>query len=473
MNLTANISGVEYEMASDYQITHQAGSVSRTTCQVKLAPGQVYPRVLQGITIYYGTVPLFSGDITSVDSPSFATGKEVIRVRLQIDSLEARAKRRRISISKDDCLTHEIVTDIFNDYLAEEGITLGTISTTVRSYVNWNASFYSAFDALNELADDVGGQWYISPDKKFYFVLKTDIPSIPAPSRISGLRLTESAGDIRTMQTVVGASEETSDQTQSVYWANDQYNVTLNYQVSEIIGITIEGVPVSVGIIGVDEDDTSKTFLYQYAGQIINLNDNAVTKPTTGDLVVITYKGYYDIIIVNINEALKAEIALLSGSSGIIENILSDETIESDTDADNKANALLDENGERTQEISCEYPGVSGTDIGTAWEVNYPELGIVGVFVVTEKNITDYTKTFYTKLKLKNKGLSSRYGQVLKKEKKEVRPDTKVYNTIALSDVISRPYEVVEITDPVTCYPAIAGEFSGMAYGASNIFYPA
>ena len=37
---------------------------------------------------------------------------------------------------------------------------------------------------------------------------------------------------------------------------------------------------------------TSKTFLYQYAGQIINLNDNAVTKPTTGDLVVITYKGF-------------------------------------------------------------------------------------------------------------------------------------------------------------------------------------
>ena len=103
MNLTANISGVEYEMASDYQITHQAGSVSRTTCQVKVSVGQSYPRVLQGITIYYGTVPLFSGDITSVDSPSFATGKEVIRVRLQIDSLEARAKRRRISISKDDC----------------------------------------------------------------------------------------------------------------------------------------------------------------------------------------------------------------------------------------------------------------------------------------------------------------------------------------------------------------------------------
>ena len=83
----------------------------------------------------------------------------------------------------------------------------------------------------------------------------------------------------------------------------------------------------------------------------------------------------------------KAEIASISGSSGIIENILSDETIESDTDADTTATALLNENGERVQEITCELPDIEGTDIGTAWELNHPSLGIVGVFVVTEKNI--------------------------------------------------------------------------------------
>ena len=48
-----------------------------------------------------------------------------------------------------------------------------------------------------------------------------------------------------------------------------------------------------------------------------------------------------------------------------------------------------------------------------------------------------------------------------------------MYNTVAINDVIKRPDEVVEIADPVMCYPAIVGAFSGMAYGASNIFYPA
>ena len=119
-------------------------------------------------------------------------------------------------------------------------------------------------------------------------------------------------------------------------------------------------------------------------------------------------------MIINTNEGLKTEIASISGSSGIIENILSDETITNNTDADAKANALLDENGERVQEVNCQLPDVAGTDIGTAWTMDYPELGIAGTFVVTEKNISDYVDRFYVKLKLKNKNLSSRYRRCIR-----------------------------------------------------------
>lgn len=472
MILTATINGEDYQLTSDYAITQQAGSVSRTTCQVKLATDQVYPRVLAGCTIYYGEVPLFSGDITSVETPSFATGKEVIRLKLQIDSLEARLKRRRVSISMDDVTANEIIQEIFDTVISQEGITLGSISVTDKEYENWNASFYSCYDAVQELAKKEGAQWYISPDKKFYFILKTDIETIPAPARISGLRLSEGSGDIRTQQTVVGASEETSNQTHSVYWTADSYNVQLNYQVSEVVGITINGTPAGVGVIGVDEEDLTKTFLYQYGQKNINLNRDATVKPTAGDLVVIIYKGYFDIIIENTNESLKAEIASISGSSGIIENILSDETIESDTDADTTATALLNENGERVQEITCELPDVAGTDIGTAWELNQPTLGIVGVFVVTEKNITDYVDKFYAKLKLKNKGFSSEYGKVFKKEEKKVRPDTKVYNTLTLADTIRRVTEDYDIYQPVTIFPAVDGAFAGMSYPAIDTMYP-
>ena len=473
MILTATINGEDYQLASDYAITQQAGSVSRTTCQVKLSPGQVYPRVLAGCTIYYGEVPLFSGDITSVETPSFATGKEVIRLKLQIDSLEARLKRRRVSISLDAVTASDIVQEIFDTVISQEGITLGAISTTSTEYENWNASFYSCYDAIAELAKKEGAQWYISPDKKFYFILKTDIETIPAPARISGLRLSESIGDIRTTQTVVGASEETSNQTQSIVWTSDTYNLQLNYQVSEIVGITIQGSNVGYGIIGVDEEDTSKTFLYQYGQKNINLNRDALVQPDVGDTVSVVYKGYFDIIIENTNESLKEEIASISGSSGIIENILSDETIESDTDADTTATALLNENGERVQEITCELPDVSGTDIGTAWEVNQPSLGIVGVFVVTEKNISDYVDKFYAKLKLKNKGFSSEYGKVFKKDEKKVRPDTKVYNTITLQDTIRRCTDGYDIYQPVTCFPAIDGTYAGMSYPAIDTMYPA
>jgi hypothetical protein len=125
------------------------------------------------------------------------------------------------------------------------------------------------------------------------------------------------------------------------------------------------------------------------------------------------------------------------------------------------------------QEITCELPDVAGTDIGTAWEVNHPTLGIAGVFVVTEKNISDYVNNFYVKLKLKNKGFSSEYGKVFKKDEKKVRPETKVYNTMTVNDVIKRPLDTAEIYDPVTCFPAIDGTFTGMAYCGQIEFYPA
>ena len=97
-------------------------------------------------------------------------------------------------------------------------------------------------------------------------------------------------------------------------------------------------------------------------------------------------------------------------------------------------------------------------------------LGLQGRLLSTEKNISDYVDRFYVKLKLKNKNLSSRYGQVLKKEVKEVRPDTKVLQTITISDKIRRPTEVVEFAEPVSVFPAQDGAYAGMFY--VNLAYP-
>ena len=122
--------------------------------------------------------------------------------------------------------------------------------------------------------------------------------------------------------------------------------------------------------------------------------------------------------------------------------------------------------------IIPELPDVAGTDIGTAWEVNQPTLGITGVFVVTEKNISDYVNNFYVKLKLKNKGFSSEYGKVFKKDEKKVRPETKVYNTLTLNDTIRRVTEDYDIYQPVTIFPAVDGAFAGMSYPAIDTMYP-
>ena len=74
---------------------------------------------------------------------------------------------------------------------------------------------------------------------------------------------------------------------------------------------------------------------------------------------------------------------------------------------------------------------------------------------------------------LKNKGFSSEYGKVFKKDEKKVRPDTKVYNTITLQDTIRRCTDGYDIYQPVTCFPAIDGTYAGMSYPAIDTMYPA
>jgi hypothetical protein len=473
MNLTIEIAGEEYKLTNDYRISSAGGAVTRSECTVKVEDGQSMPLSLASAKIYNGETLIFSGIISSVDSPNFSTGKENVLARIQIDSKEIVTKNRLISISLDNVYVQEIIQEIYDQYLVIENITVGHISEFELLFENYNCSFLNCMDVMNELADKAGALWYISPEDKLYFVKKTDLETIALPEYGTGLQVSENSAGIRTKQIVVGASEETSLQNLGFTWTANQYTIPLPYQISEVTGITINGTPAGVGILGVDDESTAKTFLYRYGDKQISLNNNATVKPSVGANVTVVFYGYYDIVIEKENESLKESLIAINGTSGIIENILTDETILSEEDATTTASTMLEENGERIQTLTYTVPFLEGTDIGTVWEVNKPELAIVGTFIVIERNISDFNKTFLCKVKLNNKNFASRYGTVLKKVDKKVRTETKVYNTSSVFDNITRPTEEIIIHEPVTCFPAIEGDFEGMAWSGQNLFYPA
>lgn len=471
MEIKAEIGGTEYRVSTEsLDITQQGGAVSTSNIDILVPVGATPPRALSSCVIYFDDVPVFGGDIASVSSPSFSTGKEARRFRLSINSWETRLNNRLVSEAFEGEFTHEIIQSLFDNYLAAEGFTLGAISTTTQQYDNYNCSYTKLYDIITELAQDINASFYITPDKKFYFVTRDAFTQIDAPTHITALQLEEEQGDLRTVQIVTGASEETSEQIVSTYWLDGQVAWSLGYAVSQIIGVTVGGVVVGVGKLGVDEEDTSKTFLYAVGSSELTLNANASVKPSVGQLCTCVFKGYYEIVVANTNDTLKSAIETLNGSSGIIEQILTDETINTFADADTKANALLDAYDDYEQEVSCECSDLANTELYLAWNISQPSLNISGVYVITERSISSWGHdAVWIRVKLKNKNYFSRYGTVLLTVDKKRGGDVKIYKQASISDDLTLSDGFVVDAGDLVCYPT-SGAYADPLPGID--FYP-
>jgi hypothetical protein len=469
MVVTVKIGNVFYDCTDSYSISQQMGAISTTNLDVVGSPA---PVSMQPVQIYVDDVLFWGGIIQTVGTATFSSGKEVQKYRLTIQSWEVVLQNRLASEAYTETMyAHEIVQDLFDKYIAEEGITLGEISTTERTYDTYNFSLSQLSNIIQELCDDIGGSWYISPDREFYFLTPQAFTQIDAPPHITGLQLAEEKGLLRTVQNITGSTEDTGDQTEHATWIANQTTWTLGYPVSEMTGFTINGTTVGFGVLGVDDTDITKTFLYQIGSYIITLNSSATTKPTTGQIAVCVYKGYYDILCTEVNDSLQAEIAALNGTSGKIESVYTDETLENFADADAKAKSLLAQYNEREKKITCRIHDINDSSPLMMWDFDYPELGIVGQFAITERTINSFGVTdTWCSLTLKNKNFFARYGVTLVNKKKSVGKDIKVYKNSSISDSISISDECTVDNAGLLYYPT-SGDYLDPMIEADN-FYP-
>lgn len=206
MAVEVKIGGVAYSATDGYQIRQQAGAVSSSSIAVRV-DAQAVPQPLQSAQVLINSVPVFYGIIVTVEDPERSTGFEPGVYGLELQSMETILNFRLINRNWYNKYIHEIVADIFASYLAEEGITLGTISTTTVQIAAYRKSYSKASEILDDLVGRLdGATYYITPDKKFHFVVRSDFPSVAAPEHITGLKRTRSYGDLRTVQIVRGAS---------------------------------------------------------------------------------------------------------------------------------------------------------------------------------------------------------------------------------------------------------------------------
>ena len=210
MAFSATIGGVAFRCVNDFSITEKCESVSTTTLNV-LLEAQSVPTVFQLVKLYIGGTLFFTGIAKTVSTPEWSTTYESLIFKISVSSLEYLFNQRIVNKNFYD-YTYATWTDVvqylFDNYISEENITLGEISTTSETYDGkYAVENEKLSDVLNDISSKIGNAtWWVDENRVFYFRISDDFDVATVPTKLSQFKIVETTGDLRTVQTVIGAS---------------------------------------------------------------------------------------------------------------------------------------------------------------------------------------------------------------------------------------------------------------------------
>ena len=294
----------------------------------------------------------------------------------------------------------DIANDLYYTYLEPEGITIGEIdgvslfpanglfpaddlfpfSSTVILEQATFPRVGTVADAMNELAEITGYQWYIDYDKKFYFAPRTFFQAaydITDSTAVVNINVRQDKSQYRNRQYIRGGLSQTDVISLEKPTPNpDGVSRTfiLRFPVAEKPNIFINSVQINETDIGINGIDTGKKYYYLYNSNTI-IQDSAETVLTSSDMIQVTYKGLVALAIVAENPAAIAERASIEGGTGVYERIDVNEAISSRQEALDVANGKLTKYTKILRELTYETY-TAGLAAGQLQNVNLTKYGI-------------------------------------------------------------------------------------------------
>jgi len=307
------------------------------------------------------------------------------------------AKRRRINAVYTTELFEDIVDEIVTNFLNNEGVTTTNVKASGVSIQKAVFSYRTVADAFDALSEIMGYAWWIDADKDLHFVARGDVAGTYA--------ITPTSRNFRTLSTdrkltgyvnswvVRGGQGITDAKTESLSGDGERRVFSLSFKVAEKpSAITIDRgagpVAVDAADIGIKGLDTGKVIYWQKDNVEIEHDENETVLSAT-DIISVTYKGLFPIVVEAEDASAIAERAAVSaGTSGRYEGIETDVSIETTNAASDKAAGKLRRTSEIEQTIKLT------TDDNTMYPgqlipVELPELGINGDYLVDRVKAKD------------------------------------------------------------------------------------
>jgi len=282
---------------------------------------------------------VFAGVIESVEEV-LLPGTTALVHSIEVTDWHYLADKRVIAEAWEDTLAGDIVKDIIADVLTYEGVTEGTIedgpviSECIFVYI-------SGTEALAELAEKAGFTWWIDCDKALHF--RSHLANV-APWSLTGAdameeTITISRGnpEYRNRQYIMGGLAETDPQTEEFAGDGKTATFLLGYPVKSITSVKVNDVEKTVGVRGTVGMD------WYYSEQQVGLTqDSGDARLLVTDILEVVYIGFYDVIAAAEASSAVSDRAAIEGSTGYVESVVVDGSIQTVVAAEELANAKLD-----------------------------------------------------------------------------------------------------------------------------------
>lgn len=498
MAVKCYINKIEYPMLGDAEITDHAAASSESTISVDIT-GLPEPRALDTVYLFDDAGHLLYGGVCGIPkSPTWKTPFEKPIYELTVNSMNHLLTRRFVNKAWANSSLHEIILEIYDNIIAAENIALGTVSSSLSSLPKqkYIAPDMTVYDVLNEIAGLVGATWnievntastlreylgYTSTPLQFYagtsgplpaitpyefydtpifkpfrfvFLVREDFPTAEPPKSCREIQKSVEAYSMRTVQTVKGAAGITDPQTETHIYNAEDGKIVVTWPVVELPAIRVNGALSTVGVNGIDNDNTGKQWLFAYNSTEITLNDKFEPALTGGETIEVTYRGYFALRVKLSNTSTIQQIAAQSNTSGLIEGVETNDRYSTAAELVSYATNRLYSYAEAETTVTLEVDSPRGTEPFTIWRLNWPEIHITGEYVVVERTLF-LGGWQHVEVRLKDKGYLTAYGKTFLREyannPTSIRDTEIVIGSAVVADTLALQ-TVYAVRTPLSCF---------------------
>lgn len=277
-----------------------------------------------------------------------------------------------------------IVNDLITQYLSDDGITAGTIQDGITLEKAKFPRSGTVTEALDNLAEICGFQWFIDYDKTLHFCAKsaTIAPfNITDTSAILNINVRKDRSRYRNRQYLRGGQTPTDsnivDEEPTPKPDGTTRTFVTRFPIAEKPTIKVNGSTIAsdqIGINGQDGTVDPLEFYWQYGSNTIT-QDSSKTVLTASDQIEISYIGLLPLLVVVEDSAAIASRAAIENVSGVYESLETMPNVNDKQQALDIANGKLNKYTKISSELSFQTYN-NGLSAGQLQTITLSKYGI-------------------------------------------------------------------------------------------------